>query len=38
MTLSHLQTAFALSSEDKHLGVSKNIVDIFAEATKNEPV
>ena len=33
-----LQSAYALTSEDKHLEVSKNLENIFQEATKNEPV
>lgn len=33
-----LQSAYALTSEDKHLEVSKNLENIFQEATKNEPL
>lgn len=33
-----LQSAYALNTEDKHLGVSRPLPAIFQEATKNEPV
>jgi len=32
-----LQSAYALNTEDKHLGVSRPLQTIFQEATKNEP-
>lgn len=33
-----LQTAFCLSTEDVHLQVSQKLEDMFAQATKGEPV
>jgi len=33
-----LQSAYALNTEDKHLGVSRPLPAIFQEATKNEPM
>ena len=33
-----LQTAYCMAPEDTHLEVSKPLFDIFADATKNEPV
>jgi len=33
-----LQSAYALNTEDKHLGVSRTLQTIFQEATKNEPL
>ena len=33
-----LQTAFCLSQEDTHLGVSKTLEEIFSEATRGEPL
>jgi hypothetical protein len=33
-----LQTAYGVSSEDKHLEVSKSLSVIFSELTKSEPV
>lgn len=33
-----LQSAYALTTEDKHLEVSKSLPGIFQEATKNEPL
>ena len=33
-----LQSAYALTSEDKHLEVSRPLENIFQDATKSEPV
>jgi len=33
-----LQTAYGVSSEDKHLAVAKSLPIIFSESTKSEPV
>jgi len=33
-----LQSAYALNTEDRHLGVSRTLQTIFQEATKNEPL
>ena len=33
-----LQSAYALTSEDKHLEVSRTLENIFQESTKSEPV
>ncbi len=33
-----LQTAFAMSAEDKHLAVTRRLEDVFKEVTANEPV
>ena len=33
-----LQTAYCMAPEDTHLEVSRTLFDIFADATKSEPV